>query len=113
MTRKIKNRTTKETRRCPYNVGKRTQRHVVFSARSCVALSQRIADRMCAGPSLSVIHTVTIGTTLNNNGVTSGHGLKNATCKQTLNLRIRRVVMMMTTTMMIIMIVVRVNEHFT
>ena len=82
----------------------------MFSARYCLALSQRIADRIGAGPSLSVIHTVTIDNMLNNNGVNRGHELKNATCKQTLNLRIRRVVMMMMmTTMMIIMIVVRMN----
>ena len=38
------------------------------------------------GPSniLSVIHTVTIGTMLNNNGGNNnGHELKNVTCKQT------------------------------
>ena len=34
---------------------------------------------------LSIIHTVTIGTMLNFNGGNKGHGLKNVTCKQTLN----------------------------
>ena len=34
------------------------------------------------GSFLSVIHTVTIDTMLNNNGVNNGHGPKKVTCKQ-------------------------------
>ena len=33
-------------------------------------------DRMGPSPNLSIIHTVTIGTMLNNNGGNTGHGLK-------------------------------------
>ena len=93
MMKKIKKRTTKETRRCRDDVGKRTPR-------PCLHV---------AGSILSVIKPAIIDTMLNNNG----HGLKNDTCKVTLNLRKKMsgdVVMMMTTTTMI---VVRINEHFT
>ena len=40
--------------------------------------------RMDPSPILSVIHIVSIGTMLNNNGGNNGKGLKNITCKQTL-----------------------------
>ena len=43
---------------------------------------QTIMDRMGDGPILPIIHTVTIETMLNNNGVNKGHWIKNVTCKQ-------------------------------
>ena len=41
-------------------------------------------NRNGPSPILFVIHTIMIGTMLNNNGGNNGHGLKNVTCKQTL-----------------------------
>ena len=40
---------------------------------------------MGPSPILSIIHTVTFDTMLNFNGDNNGHGIKYATCKQTLN----------------------------
>ena len=40
-------------------------------------------DRMGPSHILSLIHTVAIGTMLNNNDGNNGHGLENVRCKQT------------------------------
>ena len=45
----------------------------------------RITDRMGPSPIVTVIHTITIDTMLSFNYRNNGHGLKNVTCKQTLN----------------------------
>ena len=42
-------------------------------------------NRMGDGPILSVIHTVTTDTMLDNNSMSNGHGLRNVTCKQGMN----------------------------
>ena len=42
-------------------------------------------NRMGDGTILSVIHTVTTDTMLNNNTISNGHGLRNVTCEQGLN----------------------------
>ena len=44
-------------------------------------------DRVDNGPILSVIHMVATNTMLNNNGVDSGHRLKNLTCLESLTVR--------------------------
>ena len=63
-------------------------RNVFYLASVILFTDIRITDRiMGSSPILSVIHNVTIGTMLNNNGGKSGHGLKNVKCKQTLNHR--------------------------
>ena len=45
---------------------------------------QNNGERMGLSPTLSVIHTVTIGTMLNFNGGNNEHGLRNVTCEQAL-----------------------------
>ena len=46
----------------------------------------RITDRMGSSPILYFINTIIIGIMVNNNSGTNWHGLRNVTCKQTLNM---------------------------
>ena len=64
-----------------YSTAMKVSLHVMFLAR--VSNVIRMTDRMGLSSILSIIHTVTIGAILNNNGGNDGHGLKNFTCKLT------------------------------
>ena len=48
----------------------------------------RIKNRRVGRLILCDLHTITLGTMLNNNGGNNGHGLKNVTCKQTFTFQI-------------------------
>ena len=60
---------------------KSSKKHKGLLTRNVSVITHRFCLALCQlSPILSVIHTVTIGTMLNNNGMNDRHGLTNVTC---------------------------------